>query len=271
MNPWIETSGVALLAIAGVVLGWSSSRLPAPYWSLGYVVPALLIGLVGLARLVPTLEFVPPFSWLTAGRAEFALSGIATTLLFTTPLSRVPTRRTRSYVIGFMIFFVGYAAITPFAIPALIHDYLAGLKTTMTVDGVCLQSNGYNCGPAAAVTALRRLGFHAEEGQIAVLAHTSSVGGTQPDSLCLALRKCYAAEGLECEYRHFNSLAELNGAGLVIAVVKYGLLVDHYVTVLALNEKEVIVGDPLQGRVICTPAEFKDRWRFSGIVVKRRP
>lgn len=270
MNPWIETGAVALLAVAGAAMGRWSSRLPAPYWTLGYLAPALLVGLIGLTRFAPSLEFVPPFSWLTAGRVEFAVTGLATSMLFTTPLSRVPARRTRVFVIGFMIFFVAYAAITPFAIPAMIRNYLAGLKTNMTSDGVCLQSNKYNCGPAAAVTALRKLGFQADEGQIAIAAHTSSVGGTQPDSLCLALRGCYGTEGLECNYRHFQSISELNQDGFVIAVVKYGLLVDHYVTILELNDKEVIVGDPLRGRVAYTHAEFKDRWRFSGVVVKRK-
>jgi hypothetical protein len=39
---------------------------------------------------------------------------------------------------------------------------------------------------------------------------------------------------------------------------------------MELNDKEVIVGDPLSGIVRLSHAEFKDRWRFSGVVVKRR-
>ena len=52
-----------------------------------------------------------------------------------------------------------------------------------------MQSNGYNCGPAAAVTALRRLGLPAEEGELAILAHTSSAAGTSCDTLCTAIER----------------------------------------------------------------------------------
>ena len=44
--------------------------------------------------------------------------------------------------------------------------------------------------------ALRKLGFRAEEGEIAILAHTSTAIGTPPDVLCAALRTKYGASGL---------------------------------------------------------------------------
>lgn len=68
----------------------------------------------------------------------------------------------------------------------------------------CLQSNDYNCGPAAAVTALRKLGLPAEEGEIAILAHTSSATGTPPDVLARALQDRYEKEGLASHYRIFH-------------------------------------------------------------------
>src|SRR6266550_1588733 len=43
MNPWLETSGVLLLGIVGVALGCWFSRLPKPYWTLGYFIPLSLI------------------------------------------------------------------------------------------------------------------------------------------------------------------------------------------------------------------------------------
>jgi hypothetical protein len=55
-------------------------------------------------------------------------------------------------------------AIVPFLAPAFNRGYLAGLKTRIDADGVCRQSSEYTCGPAAAVTALRKLGLPAEEG-----------------------------------------------------------------------------------------------------------
>jgi hypothetical protein len=57
MNPWLETSGVLLLGIVGVALGCWFSRLPRPYWTLGYVIPLAIILLVGVAYRLRTLEF----------------------------------------------------------------------------------------------------------------------------------------------------------------------------------------------------------------------
>jgi hypothetical protein len=53
----------------------------------------------------------------------------------------------------------------------------------------------------------------------------------------------------------------------VIAVVKYGFMVDHYVAVLAVTERMVEVGDPMEGRQLLSHKEFMDKWRRTGIVV----
>ena len=85
MNPWFESSGVLLLGIAGVALGRWFSRLPRPYWSLGYFIPLTLIVLVGLAFRIRTLELCPPFCWLMTGRREFALTALTANTLFAIP------------------------------------------------------------------------------------------------------------------------------------------------------------------------------------------
>src|SRR5438093_13775939 len=95
LNPWIETVGVVLLGVVGVALGRWFSRLERPYWTLGYFVPLVLIILIGLAYRIRALEFIPPFSWLMAGRTEFALTALIGTMVLTTPLSRLPRRRDR--------------------------------------------------------------------------------------------------------------------------------------------------------------------------------
>ena len=136
-------------------------------------------------------------------------------------------------------------------------------------DGVCLQRDDYDCGPAAAVTALRVLGIEAEEGEIAILAHTSSALGTPPDVLAEALQQRYGRQGLFCQYRYFNSIEELKEAGPVLAVIRYGFLVDHYVTILQMREQELIVGDPSQGRVRYSFAAFEKKWRHTGIQMSR--
>jgi uncharacterized protein len=269
MSAWLETLGVTLLVLGGVALGRWFSRLPKWYWALGYLLPlGLLIG-VGLPNWWHRLCFVPPFSWLTAGRTEYALAGLITTLILTTPLSRLSTARLRGLVVTFMVLVVVMADVLPFLGPALVRGSQSRLLTKVDGDGVCLQSNSYNCGPAAAVTALRRLGLPAAEGEMAILAHTSPVGGTAPDVLAEAIARRYGPQGLSAEYRYFGTVAELKGAGEVLAVIKYAFMVDHYVAVLQVTDDAVVVGDPLKGKQTWTHAEFRSKWRCAGVVLRR--
>lgn len=271
MNPYVETAGVVLLALLGAAGGRLASRLRNPWWMVGYVPPLGLVIMVALARRFDALTFVPPFCWVMAGRTEFALMAAGLTMLVVTPFSR-RRRRTEKALAGVLgALAVMHFSVMPFLMPALVRGELAALKTIVDGDGVCVQNNHYTCGPAAAVTALRRLGIRAEEGELAVLSHTNPISGTPSDSLCIALQKLYGQDGLVCEYRHFKTISELRDAGVTIAVVKYKFLVDHYVTVLEVNDRRVVYGDPLTGRKMLSHEEFRDKWRSCGIALKRLP
>jgi len=269
MSPWFQALGVSLLAVAGVCLGRWFSRLPRPYWVIGYFIPLILILAYGLASRRPALSFVPPFSWLVMGRNKFASIALICTMVLTTPLSRVRPARARVLIAALMALIVVQMSVWPFLAPAFNRQYLAGLRTHFDRNGVCIQSNDYNCGPAAAVTALRRLGFAAEEGQIAILAHTSSATGTPPDVLAEALGERYEKEGLISEFRVFKNLTQLKDAGLTLAVIRYTFWFDHYVTILKVTSDHVIVADPSLGLTSLSRAEFEKRWRFVGVVLKK--
>ncbi|UCH20866.1 MAG: hypothetical protein JSU83_20440 [Deltaproteobacteria bacterium] len=263
---WIETLGVLLLAFAGVVLGkWFSTK---SYLIFGFVIPFFFLAVIGTARYSSGLEFFPPVSWLMSGRREFAAMAIITAMLLVTPVSRTGLKRLNILVHVLLACVIIYYSVLPFLIPGIIKKYLLNLKTTLDKNNVCLQSNGYNCGPAAAVTALRQLGVKAEEGELAVLSHTNPIAGTPPDSLCLAIRKVDSDEKLLCDYRKFKSVFELQGLEPVIAVVKYSFLVDHYVTVLDINDKTVTLGDPLAGLRQLSRTDFQQMWRYRGIVLR---
>ena len=269
MQPWIETTGVVVLALAGAFLGQLFSRLKKPLWAVGYLVPMVLVSMVALARRIDRLSFLVPFSWVMAGRREFVILAFSTAMLFWTPLSRLRLERQRGMVRVLAIVCVFYFSVLPFLGEALYRPYLSNLKTHFDAEGVCLQSYHFTCGPAAAVTALRAFGLEAEEGELAILSHTSPTAGTPADLLCAALQKRYAPQGLLCEYKHFKSIEELKDAGVTIAVTKYGLLVDHYVAVLGVTDEEVVVGDPLAGRKALSHQDFGSMWRFAGIALKR--
>jgi hypothetical protein len=162
-----------------------------------------------------------------------------------------------------MIAYVISQSILAFLLPAFNYRQLAGLKTLVDVNGVCIQSNGYTCGPAAAVTALRQIGVQAQEGELAVLAHTTRMTGTQPDVLCQVIRERY---GVSCRQGWFSDIRELRPHVPAIAVVKFAFLIDHFVAVLEITDAGVSMGDPLEGRVEISHDEFAKRWRQCAIV-----
>jgi hypothetical protein len=269
MNPWLETIGIILVALLGVFLGRLFSRPRKVYWIVGYLLAFLLILFLIITRYSNSLAFVPMFAWITAGRGKFVIFSLAVTLGLTTPLSRLPYKFEKAAIYIVMVVVVVWFSVLPFLVPALIEGRLANLTTQLDSNGICFQTTGYTCAPAAAVTALGKLGLTAQEGELAILAHTSPVAGTLPGCLQAALQNRYGSKGLKCQYRRFDSIAQLKDAGLTLAVVKSAFMSDHCVAVLEVSDRMVIVADPVIGKMAMSHKQFEEIWRFSGIVLKR--
>ena len=270
MNLWLGATATVAIAIAGVLIGKFCSRLTKFYWTLGYFIPLAIIAVYAIAILFPAISFIPPFSWMMMGQKRYAILGFIVALVFTLPLSRLPLKRERIAVSVLMSTIILIMAVWPFLAPAFNRNRLEHLHTHFDSDGVCLQSTYYTCGPAAAVTALHKLGFEAEEGQLAIQSLTSSLTGTQSDILAEALRRQYGKNGLSVEYRQFENISELKDAGLIVATVKFGFMVNHFVTVIKVTDSQVIVGNPINGLQKLSYDEFQQEWLFMGIVLKRK-
>jgi hypothetical protein len=267
--PWVETFGVTALGVIGVILGHFFSKCKTPYWLIGYIAPFILLIFIGLSRLYPSLESVAPFSWLMRGRTEFAATAVIATLLLVTPLGRVRNRRLTLLVCFFLVCVVTYYAILPFLLPAVIRRDLLNIQTRFDKNDVCIQSTTYTCGPAAAVTALRKMGIPAEEGEIAVISNTSPISGTPADSLRIALNHHYGDYKINFHEQRFHSVSELRDREPAIAIVKFSFLVDHYIAVLDVMDKQIIVGDPIGGRKKMSYEKFGSIWRKKAILISR--
>lgn len=268
MNPWLETIGVILIAISGIFIGMFFSRFRSPWWVFGYIFPCLIIVILAVARCNNSLYFMQPFSLITTGRSRFAIFSLAVSMGFTVPLSRLPHRFEKLLVCLLMTVFITWFSVLPFLAPALLRNRLANLVTTLDSGGNCIQTTSYTCGPAAAVTALKRLGLPAEEGEIAVLSYTSPVIGTLPSCLSKALQNRYGNFGLKCRYRRFDSVDQLGNEGITLAVIRDAFLVDHCITVLKVSDDDVTVADPMTGIRLISRSKFEKIWRFSGIVLE---
>ena len=266
---WVETAGVILMAVSSVFLGRCLSRSKKSYWILGYLFSCALLLLLIIARLNNALCFIYPFNWFVAGRARFVLLCLAVSMGLTVPLSRLPHRFEKILVCITMFVVVTWFSVMPFLMPALIKGHLLNMKTRFDSKGICRQSTDYTCGPAAAVTALGKLGLPAKEGEIAVLSQSSPVVGTLPTLLCSALEKRYGDNGLKCEYRRFNSVDQLKKAGITLVVIKDAFLIDHCIVVFEVRDDAVAIADPITGAELIPLERFEKIWRYSGIVLER--
>ena len=269
MEPWFETAGVVLVAVLGDFLGRVFSGLRKPWWLLGYSLPLILIAMLVMVRCSDALRFVQPFCWVVTGRVKFVIISLVVTMGLTVPLSRLPRRCEKLLVCILMVVIVTWFSVLPFLVPALIKEHLSNIQTRLSANGICFQSTDYTCGPAAAVTALVRLGLSAEEGEIAVLSHTSPVAGTLPSCLSSALQNRYGEAGLKCQYRRFDSIEQLNRAGVTLAMVRDAFLIDHCIAVLEVSDRTITVADPVTGMRLMSHEQFEKIWRFSGIVLER--
>jgi hypothetical protein len=269
MELWLETLGVVLIAGVGIRLGIILSGLKKPYWIASFAIPLLIIAVLAAARFSQTLYFFEPVFWLTSSRFRFVALSFAISTGIAIPLPRLPHKWERYTAGGMMVILVIWSSILPFLFPALIKDRLSAIKTRFDKNGICRQSTEYTCGPAAAVTALEKLGLSASEGEIAILSYASPVSGTLPAQLCSALQNRFGTEGLKCQFRRFDSIAQLNNAGVTLVVVKESALIDHCVVVLDVGDNIVTVADPVTGKELIPYEQFEKIWRFSGIVMER--
>ncbi len=269
VNACIETIAVIAISTAGIYLGRRASHLSGCRWLLVYAFPLLILAALLIGRFGHSICEVPFLTQIAASRVKFVLTSLAVTMGLIMPLPLLPRRWERIAVTAIMVVLLAWFTVLPFIMPAFIEHRLEKLQTRITADGLCLQSTAYTCAPAAAVTALNRLGIKAEEGRLAIRARTTPVTGTLPQSLSLAMRDLYASRGLTCRYRQFHSIADLEDAGLTLAVVKDSLLNDQCVTILDISHEAVTVADPAIGKIAIPRDRFELMWRHSGIVLAR--
>ncbi|MHC5146406.1 MAG: cysteine peptidase family C39 domain-containing protein [Planctomycetota bacterium] len=269
MTLWLETIGILLIAITGIVLGRWASRQSTSTRIFAMGVSFAVVGLILLSRLGGLWEQFPMLRPIAASRMRFVLLAFAVTLGLTAPLTQLRSIASRFITCLVMAFFVAILVSFPFLGPALIQSDLAASRTLIDTDGVCRQSQPFTCGPAAAVTALNRFGVTATEADLAMAARTSPVIGTSPWELYKTLKSDYAAEGVEFSFLHMRSIEQLPPEAILLAVVRDAPATDHCVAVLAVSEETITVADPMAGLVHIPRSSFNKQWRNCGILLQR--
>ncbi len=270
MYSYLLAVGIAALLVLGAWGGRRVASLPGRWWVGVYAAGPLLAGLIYLERIGSPLAFTPPFSLLIGGRAEYVLRALVLALIAGCVAGRAQTVRWRWLPLGGMAAGTLYLGVAPFLAFPLVRGQLADCPTRV-VNGVCIQSTSYTCGPTAAVTALRALNVSAQEGDLALRAGTNPICGTPPDDLCAAVRALYGSEGVDAVYERVGSVDDLAERLPAVVVTNSSFLCDHYVAVLHIGSAGVILGDPATGLRQTDQATFARDWHGSAIVFERRP
>jgi predicted double-glycine peptidase len=226
-----------------------------------FVLPVVL---VAVAMRVP----FSGLSRLSAGPSEYVLLSLLIPAVVFMLYPHAGCVRVRAAMIGLLAVSVIGFSVRPFLSKALVSNRLSGLTTYMYED-VCMQSTAFTCGPASAVTALRKLGVNAHEGSLALAAHSTPVTGTPEDQLVLAINDKYGSDGIDSSFRRFDSVLQLKDFLLTVVPVRITALKGHYVTVLNVTNDLITIGDPAYGRKTMTHANFAKMWKFSGITLNR--
>src|SRR5687767_2589821 len=137
------------------------------------------------------------------------------------------------------------------------------------VDGVCRQTSNYSCGAAAASTLLAQLGINSDEREMAVRCGTNALSGTDEFAVCRGLRSKLAGTGWRVDLVESDWESLRRQKLRIMVTVKFSFLIDHWVVVLKISDDEVVVGDPLIGRVSRSKAGFLSDWRKVVVTVER--
>ena len=253
-----------LSAMAGTGISRRSGRA-RDFAAVLLVAPVVFVALAVHVKFFATLSFL---SFLTAGRAEYLVLSVTIPMLIFVLYPHAKHIATRIVMICVLMIGVVQFSVMPFLSQAMVSQRLCSMPTRMH-EGICLQGTDFTCGPASAVTALRKMGVNAYEGHLAMVACSTPMMGTPEDQLNSAINKCYARAGVESKLRYFDSVGQLKGCPLTVVPIKLGFRKGHYLTVLDVTDDHVIVADPSAGMVTMTHDVFAEQWTYAGIVFGR--
>jgi hypothetical protein len=144
---------------------------------------------------------------------------------------------------------------------------LSSLRGRVDSTGVCRQTSGYSCAPAAAAALLHHHGVAADEREMAELCLTRpGIGGSSDCGIMRGLRR-KLGDGWEVRI----SAPSIDGiATPSLVMVELTWLVGHCILVERVEPDRVLVNDPLAGRYSETRESFERRWLGQAIRIGRR-
>lgn len=247
-----------LISVASALAGWRIARGKIQRGQLAAIGFALLAWPV-LCGIVPDRLYLayPSFPMGPAlfGTAFF-LSGVLARSFAETALRRI----LQGVLAVATVYFV-LAVPLWFAFNADALRKLDGF----TRGGVTIQTEYYTCMPSALATVLRRWGIEASEGELAYRLRTS-FQGTSPVTVPGAVREIGRGVALDARIvdSTFEELLRIDRPAILVGKVG---AVRHAVALMALDEREVVIGDPLKGPVRSRREDLARHFKWNGLAI----
>ena len=266
---WFELIQISVL-ISGLFLvaqylGSRSRRLA----ELCCLISILIISLIWILHLLHLYTLFSALDWITLSRLKFILLAAAVTFGLAAGLNTITSFWRRMAVRASLIVFLYVFIVLPFVIPAAIQNETRTLPLLLEGHGFCIQSRPYTCGPAAAVSALSRVGISAREGQIALGSRTAPLLGTNMWDLYKTVERICEKEHIPCSYQRMADLDQLPPNSICMVSIKAGTFVSHCVTVLNYNDRYVTLADPAVGLRYMTRREFNNTWYHTAVILTK--
>jgi hypothetical protein len=222
-----------------------------------------LVLLRALLRYFPEWEFaVPPNDFYRFVRFwwhfpfAFVLLGVG--------VVKMSTRRARIGV-GVLTFLVSLLVLR--GLIGTVANQPVHLTGSPNENGICLQSSNYSCGPAVVATILAKHGVFVSEAEAAKLCGTIPSLGTDEfnlrQGLAQKLPKEFIVEIIGADWETLRRVPKP-----AAAIIKYSFLIDHWVAVLDLEHDEVLLADPLSGKMHMSREKFTKVWRNVLVVAR---
>jgi hypothetical protein len=257
MSYMFQALAVIVCFMVGLAAGRWCGRTKG--WWAAFAGSMLVVGVVIVGHRSMGLSVVAPFSWAIDAHVTPQLMALAIPLMLSVLIVRLKERRKRvaaSVAMGAML--AAYCVL-PVVMPMAARGSLLAGRTVVDRHGVCLQTHGFTCGPASAVTCLGMLGAAGEEGRLGAEAESGPVVGTDPVLLEHAINRVYGAAGVRCRYRVADKLDAVRTP--FVATMWIPHVGGHYVAVLSVGKDFVMVGDPLSGEDKWVRLEFERAWK----------
>jgi predicted double-glycine peptidase len=136
-------------------------------------------------------------------------------------------------------------------------------------DGVCLQTQEFTCGAAAAATLLAQLGIRTDECEMSRLCGSTALTGTDEIAVCRALRVKLRDYGYSVALERPSPDRLERHLRPVMARMRSDAFRDHWVVLLAINDHVAILGDPQEGKTEIPAGDFYSAWRGTVVAVNR--